>query len=229
LLLTAKKDRLDLLRGLESGADDYLSKPFDPAELKARLNTGRRILHLQNELINAREAMRRQATRDQLTGLWNHAAILEVLDRELRRSCREGRSVGIILADLDHFKSVNDTHGHQAGDMALSEGASRILHAMRPYDLVGRYGGEEFLIVLPGCDGDATIKVCERIRQRLAEHPITHEEVSFSVTLSLGCTVYVPPSAVDSGQLIRAADLALYRAKSSGRNRVEYQAPLFVP
>lgn len=224
LLLTAKKDRTDLVHGLEAGADDYLSKPFDPEELRARLNTGRRILQAQNDLIAAREAMRRQATRDALTGTWNHAAILEVLDRELGRSRREGRPVGIILADLDHFKQVNDTHGHLAGDSTLREVTARIAAAMRPYDLVGRYGGEEFLLILPGCDEASTIKVCERIRERIAEQQVSHDDRQIPVTLSLGATVYTPPSSVPALALLNTADRALYNAKAAGRNRVEFLA-----
>src|SRR5688572_27770201 len=132
LLLSSRAEHSDLIAGLESGADDYLIKPYDPAELKARLNTGRRILHLQTELIAAREAMRRQATRDGLTGAWNHAAILEVLDRELARSRRDGRAVGVVLTDIDHFKAVNDTRGHLAGDAVLREFVARLTATLRP-------------------------------------------------------------------------------------------------
>jgi diguanylate cyclase (GGDEF)-like protein len=221
LLLSAKRDRSALLEGLEAGADDYLSKPFDPAELRARLNTGRRILRLQNELIAAREAMRRQATRDALTGAWNHAAILQILDRELNRARREGGSVGVVLADLDHFKQVNDTHGHLAGDEVLREVSARLSHAMRPDDLIGRYGGEEFLLVLPGCDAAATRKVCERLRARVADDAVSHEARSVRVTLSLGAAVFATPYELDAVGLLRAADVALYRAKAAGRNRVE--------
>lgn len=221
LLLTAKRDRTSMLAGLEAGADDYLSKPFDPAELAARLETGRRILHLQNELIAAREAMRRQATRDALTGVWNHAAIREILARELTRARCEGRSAGVVLADLDHFKQVNDTHGHLAGDAVLREVSARLGQALRPDDLVGRHGGEEFLIVLPGCDAEATASVCERLRTRIADDPVIHDGRPVWVTLSLGTAVYAPPYADDAVGLVRSADVALYRAKAAGRNRVE--------
>jgi diguanylate cyclase (GGDEF)-like protein len=222
LLLSACTERADRLRGLESGADDYLAKPVDPAELKARLNTGRRIIDLQNQLIAAREAMRRQATRDSLTGLWNHGAILEILDAELTRGRRDGRPVGVVLADLDHFKRVNDTHGHLAGDAVLREASARIVHAMRPDDLSGRYGGEEFLIVLPGCDESVTAKVCERIRARIADHPVSHDTQLIPVTLSIGATVHAPPYDRDAVDLVRAADTALYRAKAAGRDRVSW-------
>ena len=222
LMLTARQHHDDVIRALEAGADDCLSKPFNPAELRARLNTGRRILQLQNELIGAREAMRRQATRDSLTGVYNHAAIVEILDRELIRARREKRPMGVVLADLDHFKCVNDTHGHLVGDAVLRAVSDRAIAAMRPYDLIGRYGGEEFMVVLPGCDGPATLKVCERIRGRIAELPVAVDDLSVEVSISLGATVFGPPWTADAVALMRAADASMYRAKSAGRDRVEF-------
>src|SRR5207245_2165972 len=141
LMLTAKDRKQDVIEGLEAGADDYLVKPFDTHELKARLKTGRRIIELQDQLIAARETLRVQATHDSLTGLLNRAAILEILERELARARRLGSPVGVIMADLDHFKKVNDTHGHLAGDAVLREAARRIGASLRLYDTVGRYGG----------------------------------------------------------------------------------------
>ncbi len=221
VLLSANGGKADRLAALEAGADEHLAKPFDAAELKARLAGARRILQVQQQLITAREAMRRQATRDSLTGAWNHAAILEVFERELGRARREGRPLGVVLADLDHFKGVNDTHGHLAGDAALREVTARILSAMRPYDLVGRYGGEEFLVLLPGCDEDSTLKVCERVRQRIADGQVSHNAQPFVVTVSLGATVFQPTSADTTQTLLAQADRALYAAKAAGRNRVE--------
>ncbi len=221
LLLTAKSHKADLIHGLNAGADDYLVKPVDPMELKARLNTGRRILGLQEQLIAARETMRRQAMRDGLTGAWNHAAILDILKCELHRAQREGNSVCVVLADLDHFKDVNDTFGHLAGDEALCEAYRRMANAMRPYDMIGRYGGEEFLIVLPGCDEPGALHFCERLRGHIADSPVTYKKEEITVTVSVGAVVHDSNESADCQALLQAADLALYRAKHAGRNRVE--------
>jgi diguanylate cyclase (GGDEF)-like protein len=226
LLLTAKTHKADLLRGLEAGADDYLIKPFDPPELRARLATGRRIVSLQSELIAAREAMSRQAAQDTLTGLANRAAILNALQRELHRAGGGGTPVGVVMADLDHFKRVNDTFGHLAGDAVLRETASRMAAALRPGDRVGRYGGEEFLIVLPGCDEAGTRAVAERLRTALAGDPVVYEHKSIPVTLSLGAVIYRDSHRDDMGALLKAADAALYRAKAAGRNCLVVAPPV---
>ena len=150
LLLTSKSLKEDLIEGMESGADDYVTKPFDQHELKVRLRAGTRIIDLQRELVAAKDELREQATKDFLTRIWNRSSILDILQRELVRGGREKRGVGVVLADLDHFKEVNDTYGHFAGDAVLREFARRMQGSIRSYDAIGRYGGEEFLIVLPG-------------------------------------------------------------------------------
>ena len=221
LLVTGRGTKADLVRGLEAGADDYLTKPYDPLELKARLTTGRRILAMQDELIAAREALRVQATRDALTGLWNRAAVVGALGRELDRGGREGRPVGVVLADVDHFKRVNDTYGHAAGDAVLRELAGRWEAAVRPYDQLGRYGGEEFLVVLPGCDEDDAGQLADRLRVRTAAEPVAYAGGAVPVTASFGVAVYHGDGPPDPDALLHRADLALYRAKAGGRNRVE--------
>ena len=229
LLLTARDDKLDVVDGLESGADDYLTKPFNPQELEARLQVGRRVLELEDNLLAAGEVLQFRATHDALTGLWNRAAILDILGRELPRARREGGSVGILLADLDHFKSVNDTHGHQAGDEVLRGTARRLTGSVRAYDAVGRYGGEEFLIVMPGCDSSTTRDRAEQVREALRGLPMRIGESEICVTLSVGAVSSAEWSQARADMLLRAADEALYRAKQAGRNRVEMAVPGEMP
>jgi two-component system, cell cycle response regulator len=227
ILLTAKGQQEEIIEGLEAGADDYITKPFDLQELKARLRAGKRILELQEELVSAREQLRIQATHDSLTGLLNRKAILEILDRELVRSLRQGTEFSVIMADLDHFKSINDTHGHATGDAVLREAARRMQASIRPYDAVGRYGGEEFLIVSPGCGVDGAAEQAERLRQSISSAAIETLDVAISATMSLGFAV-APTEARLPVDLLHAADAALYAAKNNGRNRVEgnSQVPL---
>lgn len=225
LLLTSKSMREDLIEGMEAGADDYLVKPFDQNELKVRLRAGTRIIDLQQELIRAREDLRDQATKDSLTRIWNRSAILDILDREIARGGRERRPVGIVLADLDHFKSVNDTYGHFAGDAVLREFSRRMIASIRPYDAIGRYGGEEFLIVLPGCDENCTAGQAERMRAALANEPMSINDEGRLITSSFGATTWRPGCENTQEALIGIADKALYMAKHKGRDRVVYLPP----
>jgi two-component system cell cycle response regulator len=219
LMLTARTLKDDLLRGLESGADDYLTKPFDAQELRARLQVGQRILDLQRSLIAAREDLRFQATHDTLTGISNRGAILEALTREHSRRAREGGSFGIILVDLDHFKEVNDTFGHLSGDLVLREASRRMSACIRPYDVFGRYGGEEFLLVVPSSNEAGTLNLAERIRVSLASEAIATERGEIRVTASLGVAVCNDNNPPTLPNLLRLCDEALYRAKRGGRNR----------
>ena len=223
LLLTSRTLKQDLIEGMNSGADDYVSKPFHQQELRVRLRAGRRIVELQDELLKTREALRVQATHDSLTGLKNRGMIYERLCVEAARSAREHTPLGIVILDIDRFKLINDTYGHAAGDSVLRELSHRFRESIRPYDTVGRYGGEEFLVLLPGCDSSNTIKQAERFRRMLAEMPIRHNESDFKVTASFGATIWVPGIAPDI--LVQTADEALYVAKNGGRNRVEFMLP----
>jgi diguanylate cyclase (GGDEF)-like protein len=220
ILLTAKGQREEIIEGLEAGADDYITKPFDIQELKARLRAGKRILELQEEIVAAREQLREQATHDSLTGLLNRKAILEILDRELTRAIREGTEFSVIMADVDHFKHINDTLGHAAGDAVLKETARRMRASIRPYDSVGRYGGEEFLVVSPGCGAGGAAEQAERIRKCISAEPYKAYDVEIGATMSLGFSV-APSEATISSELLRIADEALYAAKNGGRDRVE--------
>ena len=221
LLLTARTQKEDVFEGLESGADDYLTKPFDSQELRARLHVGQRILDLQSSLIEAREGLRFQATHDALTGIWNHGVVIDAIDRESSRQLREGGSFGVILMDLDNFKRVNDTYGHPAGDAVLKETARRITNCVRPYDTVGRYGGEEFLVVAPSCDEPGLLGLAERIREAVGSNPFRTDAGPVHVTVSCGVCVGGFATQLESHELLQRADEALYRAKRNGRNRSE--------
>lgn len=218
LLLTARGQKDDLLRGLEAGADDYLTKPFDSQELRARLSVGERILDLQRNLIQAREELRFRACHDVPTGLANRGAVLEAANREYSRQSRERGSFGLIIIDLDHFKSVNDTYGHLCGDEVLREAARRLSDSVRVYDTVGRYGGEEFLVIAPAIDGPGTLALAERIRRAIEDPAISTEAGPVHITASCGVAVSDWEHAFKPDDLLRIADEALYRAKGRGRN-----------
>ena len=152
ILLTARDRQTDMVEGLGAGADDFLTKPLNVLELTARLRSGERVIELQQRLLESQAALQHEATHDRLTRLWNRGAVLDHLDRELNRTRREGASMSVLLADVDRFKRINDTYGHAVGDQVLSEIGRRIRSLLRAYDAAGRYGGEEFLLVLPGAD-----------------------------------------------------------------------------
>ena len=222
ILLTSKDSREDLVTGLDAGADDYLIKPCNPAELKARLRTGQRILRLEDTLVAAREDMRFRATHDALTSLWNRGRILEFLHSAIQSS----ESTAILLCDIDHFKRINDVHGHLAGDTVLREVAARLRGAVRADDAIGRYGGEEFLIVLNGCDARCLPERSEQIRRAVSEGGSIMDGVT-SISVSIGAIalggddVAMPVEAI-----LNLTDTALYHAKGTGRNRVVIADPL---
>jgi two-component system cell cycle response regulator len=225
ILLTSKESKEDVVAGLESGADDYLTKPFDPEELKARLRTGLRILNLEDHLVEAREQMRFQATHDGLTALWNRGMIIDLLGRELARSLREHFSTAILMCDLDHFKSVNDTYGHLVGDDVLRETAKRLLASVRSYDFVGRYGGEEFLVVLNNCNPSHALARAEEIRKAISQRPVPSSRGPIPVTMSLGLLLNQEWGRRPVEELLHEADAALYAAKAAGRNCVKTASP----
>jgi diguanylate cyclase (GGDEF)-like protein len=225
VLLSSKESKQDIVVGLESGADDYLIKPFDPGELKARLRTGRRILQLEDRLVEARETMRFKATHDSLTSLFNRGVITDLLARELSRTHREEGCTTILLGDLDHFKSVNDTYGHLVGDEVLREVAKRLLSAVRSYDFVGRYGGEEFLVVLNNCDTTHAFARAEQIRLAIANLPVQTTRGPLAITMSLGALSSRDWNLYLAEEILQEVDAALYLAKAAGRNCTKLTKP----
>lgn len=221
ILLTGNDSLSDLVAGMEAGADDYMTKPFNPAELNARLRAGRRILDLQRELLTAKSQLEILANHDALTNLWNRRMILARFDEEIARAGRTSQPLGAILLDIDHFKQVNDRFGHATGDEVLQQVAKRLKESIRPYDCVGRYGGEEFLIVAVDCTMTDSLRVAERVRQLIAGAPMITASGAIAITASFGVSSARMGEAVDPKALIGAADRALYRAKELGRNRVE--------
>lgn len=218
VMLTAMNRKRDLLVAMEAGADDYLAKPVDPSELRARIMAGKRILDLQ-------QSLRFSATHDFLTNLLNRSEILAAIEREFSRGEREGKPSTVIMADIDHFKCINDSLGHAAGDEVLKEVARRLKSDLRSYDVVGRYGGEEFLIILPGCPITTGVRRAEEIRNLVAQDPILTPFGTISATLSLGVTVTCSARNQSVSDLLLEADISMYAAKKNGRNRVELFSP----
>jgi two-component system cell cycle response regulator len=219
ILLTSKNRKEEMLEAMDAGADDFLAKPFDPMELKARLQVGKRIVELQQKLFSANSALHFAASHDFLTGAWNRAEIVTFLQREITRARRDGTSVGVVLVDVDHFKKVNDQYGHETGDHVLRGISERLSSSLRMYDGVGRYGGEEFLLVMPGCDLTITARRANEIRETISAKCIPATVGDLTTTVSMGATV--ADSSVNWQLVLRRADAALYRAKNNGRNRVE--------
>jgi two-component system cell cycle response regulator len=225
ILLSSRESKEDIVAGLESGADDYLTKPFNVDELKARLRTGHRILELEDHLVEARESMRFQATHDLLTSLWNRGVIVELMTHEIMRSRRERSCTAVMMCDIDHFKSVNDQHGHAIGDEVLREVARRLHNSVRSYDMVGRYGGEEFLVALNKCNPGSAISRAENLREKIAGRPIQTANKPVSVTISIGLALSTEFTECTIEEIMHHADMALYAAKAAGRNCVRVASP----
>lgn len=217
LLLTGRTAKEDALSGLDSGADDYLTKPVDPRELKCRLRSGRRIVELQQALREALQTVQHAASHDALTGAPNRAHLLSRLAHEHERSRVDGTRFSVFLLDVDHFKRVNDEHGHGAGDDVLREIAERCRGLVRLHDKFGRYGGEEFLCLLPGAGGHEAVQVAERVRNAIAGAKIRTRAGELSISASIGVATLRPGDTTES--LVERADVALYRAKNTGRNK----------
>ena len=220
IMITSKKDREDLVRGMEAGADDYIAKPYYPHELRVRLRAARRIIEFSTVLMETRDLLYNQATYDGLTTALNREVAIKRLDEELERASRKGQPTSVIMLDLDHFKKINDNFGHIAGDQTLRETVKRIKATLREYDIVGRYGGEEFIIILPDTDLNGGQNLAERIRQSLCAEPMDTTEGVIQLTASIGLKVAQAKSGQDPMAIIGEADKALYASKTQGRDRV---------
>lgn len=221
ILLTARDRREDMVTAFDAEVDDLLTKPLDVVELRARLRSGERVLALQRRLLDVQAALERHATTDHLTGTWNRRMIFDQLSRSLERARRDRLPIAIIMADVDRFKDFNDRHGHTVGDQILCTVAARLRGVLRPYDGLGRYGGEEFLMVIERCDATVAADIAERARLAVAEAPVEAGVLRLNATISLGVAwLDTVPASTDG--LVDVADAALYRAKAGGRNRVEY-------
>ena len=218
ILLTAHDGDGDVLEGFEAGADDYITKPFNTKELRARVRSGARIVQLQQQLIAAREELREKAIRDPLTGLLTRGAFFEICDLEFARAARSGAPLALIMADIDHFKAINDRYGHLGGDDVLRDVALRLHATFRKEDAVGRYGGEEFVALAIGCPDEDAMRLAERFRQAVARSAFQAGSTAIAVTTSVGVATGTAADGLQA--LLGAADEALYYAKSSGRNKV---------
>jgi two-component system cell cycle response regulator len=214
IMLTSRSQTEFVVEAMNAGADDFIGKPFNVEELQVRIRAGRRISELEQKL-------RLKASHDALTGIYNRGAIIDILEKELERLGRERQPVALIFADLDHFKRTNDVYGHLAGDAVLREVTRRVGAVLRPYDSLGRYGGEELLIVLPACDAAGALEVAERVRAAVAAQPVATEFGAIPSSLSIGVAIARGGRGLSCSGLIQLADAALYRAKEGGRNRIE--------
>jgi diguanylate cyclase (GGDEF)-like protein len=191
---------------------------FQTAELRRAKESAEAAAHAVSE---AYDRMEFDATHDGMTGLLNRHAVLQRLDAEISRSSRENVSLSVLLIDVDHFKRVNDSFGHMAGDEVLREVAQRMSHSLRAYDHIGRYGGEEFLVILPGATSSYAREVAERLRCSIVGNPVQHEAGDIRVTISIGFVTAPQVVVLDDTRILSTADAALYKAKEHGRNRVE--------
>jgi diguanylate cyclase (GGDEF)-like protein len=220
LLLTAKGETSDVVTALDAGADDYLRKPYEADELRSRIGAGERIVRLNIQLEEANAKFAGLASTDSLTQIMNRRAVMDRLESELARAVRQQSDVAVYMLDVDHFKSINDNHGHVAGDTVLVEVARRLAGQCRRYDAIGRYGGEEFLAIFPGPKGAEVEKIGERLRAAITGLPIAAGGHGLGVTISVGALWVAPPLTDKVDQIVKAADDLLYEAKAGGRNCV---------
>lgn len=214
IMVTAKTESYDLKKALEIGAFDYIKKPIDEIEVIARVQSALRFKKHQDQL-------NEMASKDSLTGIYNHALLIELFEKELHKQERNGYMVSYVMLDIDFFKKVNDTYGHVPGDIVLKELSTILSNSIRSSDIVGRYGGEEFSIVFPDTDADTAYRLCERIRETVEKYEFNIGDQFIKITISMGIFCKKSNDDISSKDAIKNADEALYLAKKNGRNRVE--------
>ena len=228
IMQTALDSTQSKVTGLDSGADDYITKPINYPELQARMTAALRMKKVQDELAAKNAQLAELAVTDALTGVFNRRHLDTTLDEMFEHSVRLHESLSLAMFDIDHFKNVNDTHGHQAGDVVLAQFAQLLKHAARDIDRIGRYGGEEFVVLLPGTVPDAGVTFADRVRQEVEAHRFVYDGGVLECTVSVGVAAWHHPRILSRQQLVKAADDALYVAKSIGRNRVvRFESPEF--
>ncbi|MDQ7096863.1 diguanylate cyclase [Desulfosporosinus sp. PR] len=217
IMVTAKTEGEDVKRALDLGAFDYIKKPIDEIEVVARVQSALRFKKQQDKL-------KEMASRDGLTGVYNHALLLELFQKEFTKQERSGGNLAFVMLDIDHFKKVNDTYGHMAGDTVLKELTKIIVSNVRNGDIVGRYGGEEFGLVLTDISLEKVCQLCERIRQAIENNAFDIGTELIKITVSMGICFRKPDDSLTGGEMIKKADESLYKAKLMGRNRIELAA-----
>jgi two-component system cell cycle response regulator len=222
ILVTGNTDKKEVIQGLAAGADDYLTKPFHPGELQARVRVGRRIVDLHREVQDKNRQLEEMALSDPLTGLPNRRAIDFWASRQLSAAVRHDFPIWAVMADLDHFKSINDTHGHDAGDIVLKTFADILKANTRSSNICGRLGGEEFLVVITHVEKKNVAIAIERIRRQFSAQRFTVARHTFGATASFGIAGIRVTAGSDFSDLVTRADAALYSAKRQGRNRVAF-------
>lgn len=225
IILTGMNDRERKIKGLEQGASDYITKPFDHEELVARVKVHLKVKKLQDELRRSNELLLELSNTDHLTGLFNRRYMMEALDKEVQRSIRKGGTLSMIMLDIDHFKLVNDGFGHLQGDVVLQKVALQLQKELRSYDCAARYGGEEFVAILPDSSLKEAVFVADRIRLAVQGTRFSGPLAKLSLTVSMGVAGFSQEHSPTVDAFIKLADDALYRAKANGRNRVEFHEP----
>jgi two-component system cell cycle response regulator len=220
VLLTARSDTDSRVAGLRIGADDYVSKPFDDRELIARIGNLVRLKRMHDEISEAKDRLARLAVRDDLTELYNYRYLQTRLTEEYKRAERYREALSCVMVDVDHFKLINDRHGHDVGDRTLREISARLRDSVREVDVVARYGGEEFLLLLPSTNFSGALSVAERVWRSIGSKAFQLGDGEGRVTASLGVAVYPSRDIKSKDELLKAADRALYQAKHEGRDRI---------